>query len=378
MWSPRALRPLEIAIGFKCVPEKSRGKWLLRMLDRSGPTYVKIGQFISNRSDIFGSLSADLAPLRDRVTPLPFDVFKDLIPECITDVDPVPLASASVAQVHRAKIRGTTDVVIKFKRPKIAEEIREDLKLIKQGADLLKLIPNFGLEFMDPWISEFEKGILSEINFMGEVKNLALFREIYRDRDDVLVPRPYSKLSNEDLIVMEYLPSKKITKPFSSEKLINMFLEQMLYEGAIHGDLHSGNLGSVGDAIVLYDFGNVIRVTESYRKGIRELVFAIQAANVGDVLEAIEAMGMKVNNKNDAKIFIDQYFKYLQTLDLKSFSIKSMSGTMTPVELDPTTLVILRSYTLLEGLCKELDPSFSYEAILQKNVELLFIDALNS
>jgi predicted unusual protein kinase regulating ubiquinone biosynthesis (AarF/ABC1/UbiB family) len=320
---------------------------------------------------------SDLAPLRDRVTPLPFDVFKDLIPECITDVDPVPLASASVAQVHRAKILGTTDVVIKFKRPKIAEEIKEDIKLIKQGANLLKLIPNFGLEFMDPWISEFEKGILAEINFMGEVKNLSLFREIYRDRDDVLVPKPYSKLSNEDLIIMQYLPSKKIIKPFSSEKLINMFLEQMLYEGAIHGDLHSGNIGSLGSSIVLYDFGNVIRISESYRKGIRDLVFAIQAVNVDDVIKAIGAMGMKVNNKNDTKIFIEQYFTYLQTLDLKSFSIKSMSGSMTPVELDPTTLVILRSFTLLEGLCKELDPSFSYEDILQKNVELLFIDALN-
>jgi len=378
MWSPRVVRPLEIGIGLKMIPKQNRGKWLRTALDGAGPTYVKIGQFISNRPDIFGKeFSADLAPLRDNVTPVDFSQFQSKIPNEITDVDPVPIASASIAQVHRGKLKNR-NIVLKFKRPGIEAQIMEDLNLIRGGAGLLSLIPNFGMEFVTPWMNEFEKGLMYELDFKREIQNISMFRDMYRDRADVRIPRPYSRLSTDDVIVMDYTPSESITAPFKAERLINMFLEQLLYEGVIHGDLHTGNLGIESNTLVLYDFGNIIRITPGYKTAIRDFVYAVQTSNVDAVIDNMAKMGMIIRDKEVTKIFVNQYFEYLNTLDLRSFTVNSPEirekASKVPVELDTTTLTILRTYSLLEGLCKELDPTFSYQSIITKNIEMLFLD----
>lgn len=376
--SPRSVRPIEIGVGLKMVPPAERGKWLRKALDGSGPTYVKIGQFISNRPDIFGKeFAKDLAPLRDNVTPFNFDLVREKIPEGITDVDPTPIASASIAQVHRGKFKHK-NIVLKFKRPGIEAQIKEDLELIRNGASLLSLIPNFGTEAIKPWLNEFERGLMFELDFKKEIQNIAFFRDMYRDRDDVKIPRPYSRLSTDDVIVMDYTPSKQIVRPFKAERLINMFLEQLLYEGVIHGDLHTGNLGLSSNSIVLYDFGNIIRVTDTYKTAIRDFVYGVQTSNVEAVMDNMVRMGMVVRDREVTKIFVKQYFDYLNTLDIRSFTVNSPEirekASKVPVELDPTTLTILRTYSLLEGLSKELDPTFSYQQIITKNVEMLFLD----
>jgi len=380
MWSPRLLRPVEIGIGSRFVSKKDLGPWLRRALDGSGPTYVKIGQFISNRPDIFSKeLSRELAPLRDNVTQFDFELVRDKIPLGVTSVDSKPIASASIAQVHRAKLRDR-NVVLKFKRPGIEAQIKEDLDLIRTGTSFLSLIPNFGMETITPWLREFEQGLIYELDFRREVRNIAMFREMYRDRTDIKIPRPYSKLSTEDVIVMDYTPSKQIVKPFKAEILVNMFLEQLLYEGVIHGDLHTGNMGldPKSNALVLYDFGNIIKITDQYKTAIRDFVYGVQTSNVDTVMENMTRMGMKVRDPEVTRIFVKQYFEYLKTLDIRSFTVNSPEirekASRVPVELDPTTLTILRTYSLLEGLAKEMDPTFSYQQIISKNIEMLFLD----
>ncbi len=380
MWSPRSLRPIEIGVGLKFVKPAERGQWLRRALDGAGPTYIKVGQFISNRPDIFGKeFSAELAPLRDNVTPFEFDAVRDKVPEGITQVDPKPIASASIAQVHRGKLKGR-NIVLKFKRPGIEAQIKEDLDLIRNGTSLLSLIPNFGMEAVRPWIKEFERGLMYELDFKREIRNISFFRDMYRDRDDVKIPRPYSRLSTEDVIVMDYTPSRPVTRPFKADRLINMFLEQLLYEGVIHGDLHTGNLGldTRSDALVLYDFGNIIQVTQAYKSAIRDFVYGVQTENVDVVMDNMVKMGMNVRDREVTKIFVKQYFDYLRTLDVRSFTVNSPEirekASKVPVELDSTTLTILRTYSLLEGLAKELDPAFSYQKIITKNIEMLFLD----
>jgi predicted unusual protein kinase regulating ubiquinone biosynthesis (AarF/ABC1/UbiB family) len=384
MWSPRVVRPLEIGVGLKLVPAADRGKWLRRALDGAGPTYVKAGQFISNRPDIFGKeFSRELAPLRDNVTPFDFEQVRNQVPKEVSDVNPVPFASASIAQVHRAKLKNK-DVVLKIKRPGIEAQIKEDLDLIRGGTSLLNMIPNFGMDAVMPWLDEFERGLVAELDFRKEVKNISYFRDMYRDRKDIIIPRPYSRLSSNNVIIMDWTPSKPITAPFKAERLINMFLEQLLYEGVIHGDLHTGNLGISSEGgktfppLVLYDFGNIIRVTDKYKTAIRDFVYGVQTKNLDTVMDNMTKMGMVVRDREVTRIFVKQYFDYLDTLDLSSFTINSpeirAKASKVPVELDPTTLVILRTYSLLEGLAKELDPQFSYEKIITKNIETLFLD----
>jgi ubiquinone biosynthesis protein len=152
------------------------------------------------------------------------------------------------------------------------------------------------MEAVMPWLNEFEKGLMYELDFRREVRNIAMFREMYRDRTDIRFPRPYSKLSTEDVIVMDYTPSVPITKPFKADRLINMFLEQLLYEGVIHGDLHTGNIGldAMTDALVMYDFGNIIRITDMYKRAMRDLVYGVQTSNVDAIVENMVLMGITI------------------------------------------------------------------------------------
>ena len=183
---------------------------------------------------------------------------------------------------------------------------------------------------------------------------------------------------------MEYLPSKSIkntSNPLAiSENLMNLFIEQILYHGIIHGDLHAGNLGVSEDddeKIVMYDFGNVIRIPEFYQNAVRKLLVACQNRSSSELLNGMVLMGMKIKDEKAAKNFAKQFFVYLDTLDPKSFNYTS-EDIMVPIELDIITLTIIRTYSLVEGLCKEIYPQFTYERVIQQNIELLTIEQLIS
>lgn len=359
------LKPFVIGIGFNVIPKQKKGEWLKKNLEKSGPTYIKIGQFIANRSDIFGKdLSISLKSLQDEVQPLSWDSVKSFVPDVFDSVDQKPLATASIAQVHRAKLKGK-DVVVKIKKPGIDQQLKNDVNGLRM---LMTLVPFIDVKFLD----EFEKTLSKELDFKRELKNITEFSKIYKDTN-IIIPKPYPSLSNENILVMDYVPSDNTS--IRSEALINLFIDQLLFENVIHGDLHSGNIGTQGDNIVLYDFGNVIRTTREYRKYTRDFVYYVQNKDVKKTIETMRNMGMVVKNMKMTEIFIDKFFKYLDTLDLNSFKFDADEiQDKVPVELDPITVSILRSFSLLEGYCKSIDPDFSYNEILFRNLEILYLD----
>ncbi len=359
------LKPFVIGIGFNVVPKQKKGEWLKKNLEKSGPTYIKIGQFIANRSDIFGKdLSISLKSLQDEVQPLSWDSVKSFVPDVFDSVEQKPLATASIAQVHRAKLKGK-DVVVKIKKPGIDEQLKNDVNGLRM---LMTLVPFIDVKFLD----EFEKTLSKELDFKRELKNITEFSRIYKDTN-IIIPKPYPSLSNENILVMDYVPSDNTS--IRSEALINLFIDQLLFENVIHGDLHSGNIGTQGDNIVLYDFGNVIRTTREYRRYTRDFVYYVQNKDVKKTIETMRNMGMVVKNMKMTEIFIDKFFKYLDTLDLNSFKFDADEiQDKVPVELDPITVSILRSFSLLEGYCKSIDPDFSYNEILFRNLEILYLD----
>lgn len=159
---------------------------------------------------------------------------------------------------------------------------------------------------------------------------------------------------------------------------MNTFVEQILYNGIIHGDLHAGNLGVVeNDVIIMYDFGNVIHIPDFYQKAMREVLIACQNRDVNALLTAMTHMKMKIRNVKAAKNFAKQFFVYLDTLDTKSFNY-TQDDIMVPIELDTITLTIIRTHSLVEGICKDIYPQFNYEKLIQTNIELLAIERLVS
>jgi predicted unusual protein kinase regulating ubiquinone biosynthesis (AarF/ABC1/UbiB family) len=350
------LKPFVIGLEYQV---SKNTKLLKRRLEAAGPTYIKMGQFVSNRPDIFGkALSNELATLQDSVTPTPSE---KVPPPGITDFDPVPFASASIAQVHRAKYNGK-QVAVKIKRPEVDQRLRKDLSGFKL---LMRDDPKF--------MVDFENSLIKELDFKQEVRNAQAFARMYYFDRTVIVPTVYPEVCTDDMIVMDYVESGPGTP--KAERLINMFLEQLLFEDMIHGDMHSGNIGLVDSSLILYDFGNVIRTTKEYRDATREFVWHLQSRDIPKIIQTMRKMGMYVSNEKATKAFIHKLLRYLDSMDIAEFRFTADEiQERVPVVLDPTTSAIVRSFSLLEGYCKSVDPGFSYQRILEQNLEMLFSD----
>lgn len=336
-------------------------KLLKKTLEKSGPLYVKIGQFIANRPDIFGDeMSSELSSLQTRAT-----FFKAIKPKEVHMMDLEPIAAASIAQVHTGTMRDGRRIAIKIKRPHIDEQMKSEFNKLRV------------LEYIFPtWFRDFEKSMKDELDFSVEIKNLQRFYEIYKDSKEIRVPRVIPEISGPNHIVMEYVPSDSILKNESriiAENLMNTFVEQILYVGILHGDLHAGNLGVQGDTIIMYDLGNVIEIPDSYMKAMREVLVGCQNKNPDALLLGMKNMGMIVHNEETAQKFALSFFEYLETLDPSSFKY-SKTDTMIPIQLDDMTLKILRTYSLVEGICKQVYPQFTYEQIIQQNLEMLLLE----
>lgn len=391
------IKTLRIGIGYETMKRtttpRETGRWLRRTLETSGPTYIKIGQFIGNRPDLFGKeVSEEVSKLQNQTNV----TFKAQKPKGIYKMDPDPIASASIAQVHRGVLKDGRIVAIKIKRPTVDQELRSELKDIRSVFEISKMFMN-EFSLLSGWFEDFEKNVADELDFTKEVENIRFFYDIYKYSKDIRVPRVVPELSGKDHITMEYVPStsvKMCSNPLAiSENLMNTFIEQILYNGVIHGDLHAGNLGVVSkspdlsktplgdlskspdseEEIVMYDFGNVIRIPDFYQKAMRQVLVACQQRDTKALLKAMSAMGMKIKDISAAEKFATKFFLYLDTLDPKSFTY-TQDDIMVPIELDTITLTIIRTYSLVEGICKEIYPQFTYERIIQQNMELLVIE----
>ena len=360
-------KPLYLNVGFRLLPKQHRGKWLRNELQKSGPVYVKFGQFISNREDIFGSLSGELGSLRDRVQPEPFENLRDILSKIdgLENIDTEPIASASISQVHKAQVRGKS-VVLKIKRPGVSERFYKDLGVLERFVNLVDK------SLTESVFSDFKESFKREIDFDAEIRNMKMFSTMYTDSTIVKIPRVYPELSTSDIIVMENVPSSNIlsTDIDTANQVMNMFLQQILFEGEVHGDLHAGNLGVSRGKIVLYDFGNVISIPESYQNGMRELFGAIQTRDEDRILQNMKSMGMTINDEKETRVFIRGYLKYLETVDVNAFSAADFTSKI-PVQFDRVTFQIIRTTGLVEGTCKKIDPKFSYQRAILLCIELM-------
>lgn len=378
-------------------PKKDIAQWMSKELENLGPTYIKVGQFISTRRDIFGKdISEEFANLRDNVSPLTPEevnsVIKPLLDnKVITGIVPKPLASASIGQVHKGIIENKHRVVIKIRRPNIEKDIKKNISFLVQVLSVLQVvdtIPN--IDDTVEILRDFEVGILKEVDFQNEVNNILLFRSIYKDSEDIYIPRVYKRYCNSDVIVMENVPSMSVTaytgdRAKLARTILQSFIEQLIQTGTVHGDPHPGNIGVLQDGrIVLYDFGNVVHINYEDRQYLKELIYYLLVSNKSAIITTLKRLQITITNERDMNSYIDAYIDYMKTLDINkinpaniSASMGSTDGSMNnrmPFKLTGNFFRLLRVFGALEGLCKELDPKFNYFDVLQNYVSDILFD----
>lgn len=370
------------------------GAWTKNELARMGPTFIKIGQFVSTRGDVFPKdIVEELKTLQDNVSPLSWDYLKPYVPINNYDrIDEKPIASASIGQVHTAELGGKK-VVIKIKRPHIDKQIRADFEGVLTFIKTMKMFSkDRRLTEFDILFSEYYKLLQQEIDFIREADNMEKFQDMFKNTSWIQIPQIYREHSNNTYITMEYVPSIRLddfdklkelkfdlTK--ISTKLMESYIDQIIKHRHIHLDCHCSNIGMTENGrLVFYDYGMILEIDERIQKHFNQLMIAVYDKDVESIANVVVEMGL-INIKNEnmpyLKKFLLLFLSYIETVDIKQFKVSSfdnLNTTELPFVISSKFLLLLRGISIIEGNCKALDKNFNYRKTLDPYINSYQID----
>ena len=367
------------------------GRWTKEELLELGPTFVKLGQIASTRGDLYPpEFTKELESLQDNVPPVEFDTSVKY--DIFKEFDPVPFKSASIGQVHMAVLQNGQKVVVKLKRPGILDIMKEDTDTIR---DIVHFLERVGIDTGNSSGYVLEESIeylLGEADYQQEIDNAVEFRKSMRDVEWVKVPKVYKKYSNDEMIVMEYVPStklteitdKKVNKKKICEALINSYVIQTMDNGLFHADPHPGNLGfSSRGKLVFYDFGLLVRLSEELRGGFKKLFGYIITRDTAGIVTVLIELGVIVpttSDVSDIEMFFETILGYLETLDGSGIMNDDLAVQLAAEKpfVVPTSFVYLaKSFSIIEGICLQLDPEFNYFTYLEPMIQQQFIESFD-
>lgn len=396
---------------------RRRAVWIRDELVRLGPAYIKIGQVVSTRKDIFSDdITSVLETLQDDVDVIDFArmdaVFQDAFGESTSSyfrsIDPNPIASASIAQVYSATMRNGANVAVKIQKPGLDDAVLEDLEVIRNTLAMLRALQIKVVTDLSLIVNECSNNLLTELDFRNETRNIQVFRRVFDSFDNMRIPRVYAKASKSRVMIMEYLPGTKLSAvrggKSSSESLANevmtVFLKGLLQYGYVHADPHGGNMAVAGDGrLILYDFGLVASYDRKMMESFRTMAKAFVLHQTNELIDCVlENEIIYMYQTTDAKSHKDltpseyvvmynltQYlFEYSKTTDVDAIASRTrtdpyINASNLPFYFNSKMILLFKTFTTLEGVCKELNPDFSYTelyaAIIRDIVDIDFISA---
>lgn len=285
----------------KETPATELSERFVRDLEAMGPTYIKIGQLLSTRSDLLpASFLVALARLQDDVAPFPYQEVEEIvtaelgvrISKAFATFEREPLAAASLGQVHRATMRDGREVVVKVQRPLIRERIATDLEALANIAAFADKHTEAGRKYgYSEIVEEFRKSILKELDYRLEARNQATLRENLARFEHIVVPSVVEDYSTSIVLTSEFIKGRKVTdiSPMAqmdidgallADELFRAYLQQILVDGFVHADPHPGNVILTDDGrIALLDVGMVTRLSAPLQEKLLQLVMAISEGN---------------------------------------------------------------------------------------------------
>lgn len=383
-------------------------KNLRRAFEELGPSFIKIGQIISTRRDLLpDNYIQELSKLRDSAPPFPFttiaEIFKSesgqALEEVFEYVDEKPLASASVAQVHKAKLLTGEDVIIKVQRPDIEENLLRDIQLFSR---IVSMAPNTVKEMLVDADSAFREMLETtkiELDFRNEARYLMKFRDLNRSIKAVSAPKPHVSLTFKRVLVEEHVEGIKglnenqiieagYDKKDIAEKLMYSFLSQVFQDGFFHGDPHQGNMIIKNQQIVFIDFGITGELSPEVRESLIGLIKALVLEDIESMMNILLQMAIvktKVNRFALSEDLTDFYHTYasrsFKNIDLSVFFTDVLYITHKYKMIMPNDFLLLaKSLTILEGVITELYPEVNIlniaSAYIKNNDSVSFFDSV--
>ena len=358
-----------------------------RALEELGPTFVKLGQVLATRVDMFPPHWIDeFEKLHSQVPAVPYELLHpDLVAaikgepgEVFAEFDPVPLAAASIAQVHRATLKDGTRVVVKMRRPGIESMIQADLRIMDHAARLLESeVPDSRRYDPVQVVSQFRRSLNRELDLVKEARNIDQFARHFADDPLVQIPRVYWEFSNErvnvqeEIIGMAGVAPDKLRAQGLDPKLLaargaDAVLRMVLEHGYFHADPHPGNVLFLPDnRIGMIDFGMVGMLTNARRNQIVDLLHALTRKDEQALLQVLlDWSGDTVGDEDRLAYDVAELMQSYDDLQLKDVKIGGLLNDITGVMRDnnlflPADLTLLfKTLITLEGLGQQLDPGF--------------------
>jgi ubiquinone biosynthesis protein len=386
----------------KPVMEYTRYERIRMAAEELGPTFIKLAQILSNRPDIIpDGLVKEFEKLQDRVAPFPFSKAKEIIEhetgkrleETFEEFNEKPMASASIGQVHKARLKTGEEVVVKIQRPDVEEIISQDISIIKEAVRRTdRYLKKQGILNAEEVVHVFERAIMKELDYQNEARNIDRFRTTYRNRTDFYVPQAYREYSGKKVLIMEFVKGCKITDVEQLlawnisparivEKGMDIYLSQIFEYGYFHGDPHPGNvLVNEEGTIVLLDFGMVGQLMKKDKYAFAGIFIAMSKHDAREMANQMKKLAVE-DNITDMRQFVYDLNDLIEDyayLDVSESSIQDVIERLQKIMYDYHITVpggvflVFRAFAILEGIGKKLHPNFkTYEFIRPYGQKLL-------
>ena len=366
-------------------------------LEKMGPTFIKLGQLLSTRPDIMppAYLQA-LSRLQDKVEPFPFEEARTILaeemgarlPKIFLEIEPRPLAAASLGQVHRATLHDGRAVVIKIQRPGIRKLVTTDMESLREVANFLDQHTELGKRYeFGPIVEEFERTILSELDYRQEARNLVTLGANLKAFKHLRVPAPIADLSTSRVLTMQYIAGQKITAlspvvrieldgAMLAEELFQAYLQQILVDGFYHADPHPGNVLLTNDScIALLDLGMVAHISPHFQDQLLHLLLALSESRTEAAVTRLIDVGEKKENFNELKLnrAVNDLIALNKDSTLKGINVGRVVLELGTIAADcgirmPQEFTMLGKTLLnLDRLGSTLDPEFNPNESLRRN-----------
>ena len=371
----------------------------VEVLQALGPTYVKIGQLASNRSDLLPKAYCDaFEKLRDDANPMPFDVVIEQIDraygkswhEVFASIDPVPLGAASIAQVHKAPLLDGTTVAVKVRRPGVAESMAEDIMLMKHLLALGEFASNSHRDILlslEGFIEEIERTTASEVDFTSELHNLMRFHDELADEEGVTSPVAYPQYSCESVLVMEFVQGTEMSHTQAlreqgidvsalARRVCQSYVTQVLDDGFFHADPHPGNILVRDGEVVWIDLGMVGTLTVSERMLVGKVFTAVATDNAYLLKEAVMGL-VHVLGPVDHGALLEALSRLLaeySTAEMKEINVGTVLTEVIEVlrgqnmMMTSSVTMLARGFVTIEGVIAQVAPDISVIEIVSKHV----------
>jgi predicted unusual protein kinase regulating ubiquinone biosynthesis (AarF/ABC1/UbiB family) len=364
-------------------------------LERLGPTFIKLGQLLSTRGDLLPAPYLEaLARLQDQVEPFSIEEVEQIISselgarlsKLFADFDREPVAAASLAQVHRARMRDGRAVVVKVQRPNIRDQIVADLEALEEAAGFIDAHTEVGKRYeFSNMLAELRRSLLRELDFQKEASNLMRMSRSLREFEHLVVPEPIEDYTTSRVLTMEYLSGKKITDVSQlrlmeidgmalSEELFRAYLKQILVKGFFHADPHPGNiLLTDDDRIALIDLGMVGHVSGRFQENLLRLLVAISEGHGDEAAQIAIRMGEAKPNfdKSDFQTRVANLVARHADTTLEQIDAGQVALEITRIAADcwfrlpPQFTMIAKALLNLDQVVYTLAPDFDPNAIIR-------------